>query len=163
MRQEKFFLKAFLIVFLIVLVGCSTIPDIRGVPAYITSKLEQCVPYARRVSGIQIYGNAHTWWHQAAMSHERGFVPKRGAVLVLSRGSKLRYGHLAVVTRVVSDRQIEVTHSNWGSTKGERRIVYTAMPVYDVSPTGDWSRVRFWNYPSNSYGFPYSAYGFIYP
>ena len=25
----------------------------------------QCVPYARDVSGIQIYGDAHTWWDQA--------------------------------------------------------------------------------------------------
>ena len=25
----------------------------------------QCVPYARQVSGIRIYGDAHTWWDQA--------------------------------------------------------------------------------------------------
>jgi hypothetical protein len=30
-------------------------------PAYL-----QCVPYARQVSGIQIYGDAWTWWDQAA-------------------------------------------------------------------------------------------------
>ena len=26
----------------------------------------QCVPYARDVTGIDIYGDAHTWWQQAA-------------------------------------------------------------------------------------------------
>ena len=25
----------------------------------------QCVPYARQVSGIRIFGDAHTWWDQA--------------------------------------------------------------------------------------------------
>lgn len=25
----------------------------------------QCVPYARQISGIQIYGDAWTWWGQA--------------------------------------------------------------------------------------------------
>src|SRR5262249_51895531 len=26
----------------------------------------QCAPFARQASGIQIYGNANTWWRQAA-------------------------------------------------------------------------------------------------
>lgn len=143
--------------------SCASMPDTSWIPAYTTPKAEQCVPFARRISGIQIYGDAHTWWHKAAFSHQRGFVPKPGSVLVLSQSSKLRHGHLAVVTEVIDKRHIKVTHSNWGSNRKSRRIVYKAMPVKDISKAGDWSRVRFWNYPSNSYGFPYTASGFIYP
>lgn len=40
----------------------------------------QCVPYAREVSGIQIYGDAHTWWDQAEGKFKRGKRPKVGAV-----------------------------------------------------------------------------------
>ena len=45
----------------------------------------QCVPYARQVSGIQIYGDAHTWWGQAAGRYERGSVPQVGAVMAFRR------------------------------------------------------------------------------
>jgi surface antigen len=123
----------------------------------------QCVPYAREVSGINLMGNAHHWWNAAdAHRYPKGKTPGAGAVLVLKNTGKLRYGHLAVVTRVLSNRDIEVTHSNWGSSHQSRKIIYNAMRVKDVSPNNDWSRVRFWDYPSKSFGFPYDAYGFIY-
>ena len=38
----------------------------------------QCVPYARQVSGIRIFGDAHTWWDQAAGHYARGNRPKVG-------------------------------------------------------------------------------------
>ena len=41
----------------------------------------QCVPYAREVSGIRIYGDAHTWWDQAAGHYARGVRPRVGAVM----------------------------------------------------------------------------------
>ena len=41
----------------------------------------QCVPYARETSGVEIFGNAKTWWGQAAGRYERGFTPKVGAVM----------------------------------------------------------------------------------
>ena len=41
----------------------------------------QCVPYARRVTGVQIYGDAHTWWSQAEGRYAKGSVPKVGAVM----------------------------------------------------------------------------------
>lgn len=31
----------------------------------------QCVPFARLMSGIQIFGDARTWWGQAADSTDR--------------------------------------------------------------------------------------------
>ena len=33
----------------------------------------QCVPFARLMSGIQIFGDAHTWWQQAAGRYQTGF------------------------------------------------------------------------------------------
>ncbi|MEP2549877.1 MAG: CHAP domain-containing protein, partial [Marinomonas sp.] len=40
----------------------------------------QCVPYARQLSGVQIYGDARTWWKQAAGKYARGGRPQKGAV-----------------------------------------------------------------------------------
>ena len=47
----------------------------------------QCVPFARLMSGIQIFGDAHTWWQQAAGRYQTGFTPKGrgGAVLQADR------------------------------------------------------------------------------
>ncbi len=135
-----------------------------GPAFYKSSQHQQCVPYAREVSGIPIRGNAHTWWYQAeSKGYDRGRVPLKGSVFVLAKTSRLKYGHLSVVTNVVDSRKIEVEHTNWGGTMDERCIVYKRMPVIDVSKNNDWSKVRFWNYPSKSYGSVYKVYGFIYP
>ena len=51
--------------------GCPAAPaladDIDGFDAQaeLQQPYLQCVPYARQVSGIQIYGDAWTWWDQA--------------------------------------------------------------------------------------------------
>ena len=62
----------------------------------------QCAPYAREVSGIQIRGNANTWWGQAAGRYERGHAPKVGAVLSFESTRRMRVGHVAMV---VASRQ----------------------------------------------------------
>ena len=41
----------------------------------------QCVPYARQVSGIHIYGDAHSWWGKANGKYARGSMPRVGAVM----------------------------------------------------------------------------------
>lgn len=123
----------------------------------------QCVPYAREISGLQLRGDAYTWWNQAMPRYGQGNVPEAGAVLVLAKTKRLRYGHVAVVKRVVDTRHIDVAHSNWGSDKATRSMIYESMRAEDVSARNDWSSVRFWNYHINAYGFPYSALGFIYP
>lgn len=130
---------------------------------YKVSEPIQCVPYARQVSGIPIRGNAHTWWYQAAGRYHRSNMPIVGSVMVLSKTQRLRYGHIAVVKRVIDSRNIEVEHSNWGGDRATRSFVYKRMPVKDVSAGNDWSRARFWNYPSSSYGSVYPVSGFIYP
>jgi surface antigen len=125
--------------------------------------LIQCVPYARQVSGIDITGDAWTWWSSAAGRYERGNRPRFMAVLVLSRTQRLKLGHVAVVVDIDGPRQIRVTHANFGSDPVSRRIIYDSMPVADVSPDNDWSLVRFWNYQAQAWGILYPAYGFIYP
>jgi hypothetical protein len=118
----------------------------------------QCAPFARQASGIQIYGNANTWWRQAAGRYRRSSAPAPGSVLVLRGYHNPRRGHVAVVTDVVSSRVIRVDQANW-LNGGE---VTVAVPVMDVSPSNDWSQVRVWHIPSGAWGARiYTADGFI--
>jgi surface antigen len=120
----------------------------------------QCVPYAREQSGIPIRGDAWTWWSQAKGKYQRAGRPAVGAVLVVSKTAKNKYGHLAVVTRIVNDREIIVNHANWLS-KGR---IHLDTPVRDVSARNDWSAVKFWYTPGNVLGkSAYPVSGFIYP
>lgn len=123
---------------------------------------EQCVPYARRESGINLRGDAWTWWNAAAGKYQRGNRPEPGAMLVLAKTSRLRSGHLAVVKEIVGPRKINVTHTNWGDDFMSRRIVYESMLAEDVSTTNDWTQIRFWNREHDVLGSPYLAKGFIY-
>jgi surface antigen len=123
----------------------------------------QCVPFARLVSGIQIFGDAHTWWQQAAGRYQTGYLPKAGAVLCFKATGRMRLGHVAVVTQVLTDRVIQITHANWSLIDGGRGHVEQNVTVIDVSPNGDWSQVKVWNDPSRDLGATvYPTYGFIY-
>lgn len=123
---------------------------------------QQCVPYARSVSGVNLYGDAYTWWNQAnPPNYMRSRYPSPNSVLVLSQTNKLRHGHVAVVKRVVTSREIEVTHSNWGNDWKTRRMIYDRVRVKDVSANNDWSQVSFWSQEYKNFGFPYAASGFI--
>lgn len=119
----------------------------------------QCEPFARELSGIALYGDAATWWPQAAGRYRRGHAPEIGAVLVLGRQSRLPYGHLAVVSRLIDDRRVEVTQANW-----EPGVVDRDQLVVDVSPDNDWTEVRMWWPPTRMLGaHAYAAEGFILP
>jgi len=119
----------------------------------------ECVPFARQASGIQLYGDAHTWWDQAAGQYDRGTEPVQGGVLVFRRTGRLGHGHVSVVSEVVSGREIRVTQANW-----VHRRIGRDEPVVDVSSAGDWSAVRVWWAPSRSLGVTtYPTYGFISP
>ncbi|HVN02741.1 MAG TPA: CHAP domain-containing protein [Caulobacteraceae bacterium] len=123
----------------------------------------QCVPFARLVSGIQIFGDAWTWWSQAAGKYQTGYVPKAGAVLCFRPTGRMRLGHVAVVSQVLTDRVIQITHANWSLIDGSRGQVERNVTVVDVSPNGDWSLVKVWNDPSHNLGTTtYPTYGFIY-
>ncbi len=120
-----------------------------------------CVPYARMRSGIALRGDAWTWWDAAAGRYERGHAPRSGSVLVLGRTSRLPQGHLAVVSRVVSAREVRVDHANWGSGAAKGREARN-QPVMDVSPANDWSLVRVWLPRINDCGASnYASLGFI--
>lgn len=119
----------------------------------------QCVGFARAETGIDIRGDAHTWWGQAAGRYERGSVPKLGSVLAFKSVPGMRSGHVAVVTGVVGPREVRLTHANW-SHRG--RPEYNVRAI-DVSAAGDWSSVRVWYAPTGNLGTRINAtYGFIY-
>lgn len=123
----------------------------------------QCVPFARLVSGIQIFGDAYTWWQQAAGKYETGFTPRAGAVLCFKPNGRMRLGHVAVVSQVLTDRVIQITHANWSIIDGSRGQVEKNVTVVDVSPQGDWSQVKVWYDPTGNLGSTvYPTYGFIY-
>lgn len=145
----------------LVLAGCGTAR--RPVPEAATSGATSCVPYARDRSGLPLRGDAWQWWEAAADRYERNRAPQPGSVLVLMRNSRLPQGHVAVVSRVVSAREIRVDHANWASGAGKGRVARD-QAVADVSAGGDWSLVRVWYPPRGALGataFP--AYGFIHP
>jgi surface antigen len=99
----------------------------------------QCVPFARLMSGIQIFGDARTWWSQAVGKYDTGFVPRAGAVLCFKPTARMNLGHVAFVSQVLTDRVIQVTHANWSIIDGGRGQVEKDVTVVDVSPAGDWS------------------------
>jgi surface antigen len=124
----------------------------------------QCVPYARQVTGISIYGDAHTWWGQAEGRFARGTRPKVGAVMAFKPHGNSRLGHVAAVSRVVDRRTILIRHANWSPINGRRGQIEDNVRVIDVSPDNDWSQVRVWYAPiENLGGSHWPVEGFIYP
>lgn len=120
----------------------------------------QCVPFARDESGINIYGDAHTWWQSARGKYERDDEPEEGSVMVLKGYKRSDRGHVAVVRHVVDDREIVIDHANW-LNDGK---IYLNQPVKDVSEDNDWSEVRVWYAPGAQDGARiYEVEGFILP
>lgn len=120
----------------------------------------ECVPYAREVSGIAIWGDAVTWWAQAARLYVRSGRPAPGSVLVLRGYNDLTRGHVSYVREVVSSRLLRIDHANWLSG-GE---ISLNVPVIDVSPANDWTQVRVWHIPGGYWGGrAYQVEGFIHP
>ena len=123
-----------------------------------THKPLQCAPYAREHSGIKIYGDAYTWWDQAAGKYARGALPESGTVMVLNNYAGTERGHLAVVRRVIGPREIRVDHANWL----DDGAIYVNDPVEDVSSANDWSVVRVFNLKTGGWGSRlYPVQGFI--
>ena len=119
----------------------------------------QCAPYARGVSGVALHGNAGTWWGQADGVYRRGHQPTPGAVLAFKSTGAMRYGHVAVVSKVLDSRHVLLNHANWS---GHGDVQHAALAV-DVSDAGDWSAVRVWHSGTGSLGLRSNpTYGFIY-
>jgi surface antigen len=123
----------------------------------------QCVPFARLMSGIQIFGDARTWWSQAAGKYDTGSTPKIGSVLSFKPTARMNLGHVAFVSQVLTDRVIQVTHANWSIIEGDRGQIEKDVTVVDVSPAGDWTEVKVWYDPIRDLGTSvYPTNGFIY-
>lgn len=123
----------------------------------------QCVGYARQATGMQIYGNAWTWWAGAEGKYDRGSKPRAGAVIVFRSQGKMRHGHVAVVSQIITERYIQISHANWSPINGRRGQIEENVNVMDVSANNDWSQVKVWYGPLNDFGTTvYTAYGFIY-
>src|SRR3546814_18644797 len=72
----------------------------------------------------------------------------------------MRAGHVAMVSKVLSNREVLHNHENWSYRGG---VEPDALAV-DVSPEGDWSEVRAWYGPSGPLGIrSHPAYGSSYP
>lgn len=133
-------------------------------PAAALNEGLQCVPYARALSGVTIFGDAHTWWGQAEGKYARGDAPKVGAVLAFQPHGKMRLGHVAAVRRVLDDRTIIISHANWSTIGGVRGHIEEDVRAVDVSEENDWSAVRVWYTPNAALGSTeWPAHGFIYP
>ncbi|HEX4270215.1 MAG TPA: CHAP domain-containing protein [Rhizomicrobium sp.] len=117
-----------------------------------------CVEYARARSGLAMFGDARQWWDRAKNLYARASHPVEEAVMVFAGSKRLKRGHVAVVTDIVSPRQIIVDQANW-MNRGE---IDHATPVLDVSAANDWSQVRVWDMRSNTFGsHVYAISGFI--
>lgn len=130
-----------------------------GGPMAPTPGVLQCVPFARDTSGIRLFGDAHTWWSQAAGKYDRGRAPRPGAVMAIRPHGNSTLGHVATVRRVLDARTILIDHANWSAPgKIERQV-----RAVDVSPANDWSEVRVWFAPiQNLGGAHWPVSGFIY-
>ncbi|HWC62879.1 MAG TPA: CHAP domain-containing protein, partial [Rhizomicrobium sp.] len=120
----------------------------------------QCAPFARDHSQVKIFGDAWTWWDQAAGRYRRGATPEEGAVMVLLGYAGPERGHVAVVEKIISPREIRVDHANWLDDGS----VFLNDPVVDVSADNDWSEIRVWNIKTGAWGGNiYPVQGFILP
>lgn len=124
----------------------------------------QCVPFARALTGVTIFGDAHTWWSQAEGKYERGSKPKVGAVMAFIPHGNMRLGHVAAVRKIVDRRTLLISHANWSTIDGMRGHIEEDVRVVDVSEDNDWSRVRVWYTPNSALGGnEWPLHGFIYP
>ena len=115
-----------------------------------------CVPFARMVAGVDIRGNATTWWKQAAGKYARGQEPKVGAVMNFASSRAMPMGHVAVVSAVINEREVLVDQANWVRNK-----ITQDTRVVDVSVKGDWTKVKVDN-GHGTLGRVNPVYGFIY-
>ena len=121
-----------------------------------------CVPYARSVTGMAISGNGRDWWHNAAGRYARASRPEVGAILSFPGSGAMRSGHVAVVSRVINARLIEIDHANWGGPGIRRGSVMHGVDVMDVSPGNDWTQVRVQvGWSNDQFGREYPTHGFI--
>jgi surface antigen len=133
-----------------------TLTMVPAAPAH--AQFWQCVTFARSISSIDIRGNAKTWWAQATGRYLRAALPTAGSVMAFKPTGSMPQGHVAVVSKVISDREVLLDHANW-SRPGK---VERGVRAVDVSAKGDWSAVRVFYAGAGGLGTRVNAlYGFI--
>jgi surface antigen len=133
-------------------------------PALAQESYWQCAAFARQFSGIEIRGDAWTWWALADGRYAKGQRPRVGAVMSFTPSGNMRLGHVATVTQVLGNREVTVTHANWSPINGTRGQIERDVLIRDVSEDNDWSRVRVWYAPIGDLGTTaWPVDGFIYP
>ncbi len=143
--------------------GVSEIALVSGGGGISLPAMLQCVPYARTVSGIQIRGDAWTWWDQAAGKYARGDRPKLGAVMAFKPYGRMELGHVAAISGIIDSRTVLLRHANWSLINGTRGQIENDVRAVDVSPANDWSEVRVWFAPLQGLGSTaWPVQGFIY-
>lgn len=121
-----------------------------------------CVPYARQATGMDISGNGRDWWYNAAGLYARSNRPEIGSVMAFPGSGGMRSGHVAVVERVISSREVHIHHANWGGPGIRRGSIMRGVSVIDASPNNDWTQVRVQvGHSAENYGRTYPVYGFI--
>jgi len=138
----------------------TTAPDVLSALPSVEKPLRRlyCVEYARLRSGLAIFGDAKQWWSRARNLYDEFAQPAVDAVMVFSGSKRIRRGHVAVVTEIVSPREIVIDHANW-QNHGE---IDHNTPVLDVSSKNDWSAVRVWDVATRQFGTHiYKISGFI--
>lgn len=134
-----------------------------AIPATAQQTYWQCAAFARQFSGIEIRGDAWTWWSLADGRYAKGQRPRVGAVMSFTPSGNMRLGHVATVTQVLGTREIAVTHANWSPINGTRGQIERDVLIRDVSGNNDWSRVRVWYAPIGDLGTTaWPVDGFIY-
>ena len=144
----------------LLLAACGSSPSPVDAGKYVGGTVSlECAPFARALTGLALSGDAADWWNHAEGRYARTQEPQVGGVLVLTRSSRLPYGHVAVVSHVLERRKILVTQANWVHHR-----VTEDQAVIDVSPANDWTELRvFWPPSGQMGGGVYAAYGFIVP
>jgi surface antigen len=133
-------------------------------PAQALNEGLQCVPYARALTGVEIRGDAWTWWGQAEGRYQRGAKPRVGAIMAFRPHGNMRLGHVAAVRKIIDSRTLIISHANWSTIDGVRGHIEEDVRVVDASEANDWSRVRVWYTPNEALGgTEWPLHGFIYP
>lgn len=123
----------------------------------------ECVPFARELSGVELVGDAWTWWEQGRGRYARGSRPEIGAVAAFRATEAMPLGHVAVVSRILSAREMRITHANWDGGLG-KGMVDVDQPMRDLSARNDWSLVQVWHPATNDWGSgAHPLAGFILP
>ncbi len=74
----------------------------------------ECVPYVRYETGVPIYGDAYTWYGQAASANyaTSATVPRVGSIIVFAVQGGMTSGHVGIVTSI-SGTSLGIRSQNW--------------------------------------------------